>query len=299
MLDLHDPLWMKLNAGCQDADIAGLLARLFETWDDAVAGHLFWDCLCHQQTCYGSTYAAVPHLLNIARDTANADHRREIALFLGYVALCAFDFHPDVHCDPEMDDLNGLPSRRGRQSAVNSEDEGHAGIEALRTEFFELLPGIRAVCQRAFYENSADEDAARHMLIGVAAADGLFDLARFLEHGFDGSFRCSACKWQYEYIFFGDRVAFYVDVDEHDHSPVLTNKQADAAMKDYREGVASRSDGFISPIVDADRIEDARVTHLLAMAGQIPNPELVHFLQTMLGSFVCKKCGVEGPIRRL
>ena len=37
-----------------------LLSKLAENWDDEAANSLFWDCLCHQGTCYGATYAAIP-----------------------------------------------------------------------------------------------------------------------------------------------------------------------------------------------------------------------------------------------
>jgi hypothetical protein len=36
------------------------LAGFAEDWDDEAAKSLFLDCLRHQATCYGLTYAAIP-----------------------------------------------------------------------------------------------------------------------------------------------------------------------------------------------------------------------------------------------
>jgi hypothetical protein len=58
MLPLNDPLWKKLDDAHRDRDIPRLLFKLSEAWDDETAKSLFWDCLCHQGTCYGATYAA-------------------------------------------------------------------------------------------------------------------------------------------------------------------------------------------------------------------------------------------------
>src|SRR5215472_9391186 len=64
-----------------------LLSALAASWDDETADTLLWGELWHQQTCCGATYAAVPHLLKIAEPEENRHQRREIALFLGQVAL--------------------------------------------------------------------------------------------------------------------------------------------------------------------------------------------------------------------
>jgi len=89
-LPLTDPLWRKLDDAHRDRDIPALLRDLSETWDEGAAESLFWDCLCHQDTCYGATYASVPHLLEIAKNPPNQKAADDIAHFLGHVALVAF-----------------------------------------------------------------------------------------------------------------------------------------------------------------------------------------------------------------
>src|SRR5262249_46234788 len=152
-------------------------------WDDEEAHSLFGDHLCHQETCYGATYAAVPHLLEIAQPEANRHQRREIALFLGFVALCAFRTQqPDG--EPGEARLQGLPSTLDgwdrkldcyRSLVARIEDPNRVAstydrdvlprykkileidpvdesdlqkIQSIRCEFFSGLPEIRALCER-------------------------------------------------------------------------------------------------------------------------------------------------------
>ena len=80
MLELNDPLWNKLGE-----HVPTILAGLAASWDDETAKSLLFDDLCHQESCYGATYAAIPHLLKIAAPEGNRHQRQEIAYFLGFV----------------------------------------------------------------------------------------------------------------------------------------------------------------------------------------------------------------------
>ena len=91
VLDLSDPLWRLLDDAHRDRDIPALLDRMARDWDAEAANGLFWDCLCHQDTCYGATYAAIPHLLRIAAAPPVPQATTDIAHFLGHVARVAFE----------------------------------------------------------------------------------------------------------------------------------------------------------------------------------------------------------------
>ncbi len=105
-LPLDDPLWQKLDDAHRQRDIPATLAMLAKSWDAEVVTEIFWDDLCHQDTCYGATYAVVPHLLKIA--SAKAEATDDIAFFLGHVASVAFQ--PDNGCGrSETGLLQGLP----------------------------------------------------------------------------------------------------------------------------------------------------------------------------------------------
>lgn len=73
MLPLTDPLWSTLSHAYGPAgDMPGLLERA--RWDDS-PGHLrqsawfeLWSALCHQGSVYSASYAAAPHLADIAHN---------------------------------------------------------------------------------------------------------------------------------------------------------------------------------------------------------------------------------------
>ena len=325
MLPLDDPLWAKLDDAHRDRNIPKLLSRLAKAWDDEKAISLFWDCLCHQETCYGATYAVIPHLLKIARPEKNRHQRLEIAHFCGFVVLCALDPRQGAKF------LQGLPETVDewdekldvfRSLAGHIEDAGEDGsyheravelprykkllaigpvdvddldkIEAIRTDFFKALPKIRALSERALLENLQDESVVRHLLGGIAATYRLLDLARLCDYGSDGHFRCPSCGWRYEYILFGDRVAIYADErgPSKPRSPVTGETRG---FLDYKEGAATRHDGFILPARD-NEVSDRRAAALLSLAGRAESAKPALLLRHFLGSFECCICGAQGAI---
>jgi hypothetical protein len=296
-----------------------------QAWDDEKAISLFWDCLCHQETCYGATYAVIPHLLKIARPEKNRHQRLEIAHFCGFVVLCALDPRQGakfLHGLPETVDEWDEKLDVFRSLAEHIEDAGEEGsyhgravelprykkllaigpvdvddldkIEAIRTEFFKALPKIRALSERALLENLQDESVVRHLLGGIAATYRLLDLARLCDYGSDGHFRCPSCGWRYEYILFGDRVAIYADErgPSKPRSPVMGETPA---FLDYKEGAATRHDGFILPARD-NEVSDRRAAALLSLAGRAESAKPALLLRHFLGSFECCICGAQGAI---
>ncbi len=295
MLELNDPLWQKLDDAFGDRDIPELLSRLAREWDQEEALSLFWDCLCHQQTCYGATYAAVPHLLKIAQPDANRSQRREIAVLLGFVAFCSFSREYDSIAERDeafllagdqgerLRHCNGM-LKTGPADAVELEK-----ICSIRQDFISAFPDIRALCERTLLENPDDENAKLDLLSGVAAADGLHDLASVLSCGEEGWFRCPTCDWGYEYILFGERVALYADEDKPG--------AGDKAVADYRDASPSRADGFMIPIEADGAVSDARAAALLDLAKRAASPQAALLVRAFLGRFRCCKCGAEGPVK--
>lgn len=327
MLELNDPLWRKLDDAYRDRDIPKVLARLAAAWDQEEALSLFWDCLCHQETCYGATYAAVPHLLKIAGPGADPRQRLEIAVFLASVALCAF---PRQYASPGERGgapLQGLPLTleewdkkldyyRSLGGVLEAQEEPGSGeeaselchcheiletgpadaadlekIRAIRQDFIAAMPDIRALCEHALLENPQEEDAHPYFLSGIAAADGLHDLAGVLKCGEEGWFTCSSCDWGYEYILFGDRIAIYADPE------VLGSE--DKALADYNAGAPHKPDGFMIPVEAGAGIADARAAALLSLAGRAAGAKALLLTRAFLGRFRCAKCGAEGPVKAL
>ncbi|MEO0913195.1 MAG: hypothetical protein AAFY59_09430, partial [Pseudomonadota bacterium] len=98
-LPFADPLWQKFDDAHRDRDIPSLLAGLSKKWDGHAANALFWDCLCHQDTCYGATYATIPHLLNIGATPPSQEALEDIAAFLGHVSRVAYEPEHACACD--------------------------------------------------------------------------------------------------------------------------------------------------------------------------------------------------------
>jgi hypothetical protein len=294
MLELSDPLWNKLGHANRDRHIPTLLAQLAVSWDREAAKSLLWDCLGHNEICYGATYAAIPHLLKIAEPEENRYQRLEIATFLGFVALFARQGR-----GRQLEDavLQGLPEtlegwdqlhRYGQMLAiapVNADDLEK--ILSIKAEFFSALPSIRALCEHSLLEKVEDKEAVRYLLSGIAAADGLLSIARLLEYGDEGLLRCTSCSQDYEFIRFGERIAIY--------ATTRAGRPADdKGLRDYNEGAPSRADGFVVPIAE-NNVLDARTASLLSLARRAPSPEPALLLRHFVGSFVCGKCGIKGP----
>lgn len=324
MLELNDPLWRKLDDAYRERDIPELLSRLAAAWDQEEALSLFWDCLCHQETCYGATYAAVPHLLKIAAPDANREQRLEIAVFLASVAYCAFSHQYASIEERDKSPLLGLPLSleewdkklayyRSLGDILGSQTEAAPGevtqelchcadvlkvepidaadlekIRGIRQDFIAALPQVRALCERVLLENPENEEAGIYLLSGAAAAGGLHDLAGVLKCGEEGWFKCPSCDWGYEYALFGDRIAIYADEEK---------PGVDRPLEDYKDGSPSRADGFMIPIETDGSVGDARAAALLDLAKRAAGPKAALLLRAFLGRFRCRKCGVEGTVK--
>lgn len=313
MLELSDPLWCKLNSAYGFAkDIPLRLHALATQWDENDARELMYGDLMHEQSCYGATYAATPHLLQMALPEDNVLQRMYIAIFLGHCVLCAFG-KVDDKVRPESG-LNGLAITldsweqtresyrwmldRGaeRQMVADCREivdlEPPTGselqrFEAIRDEFIALLPDIRSVCERAFHEHAGDEFIPGYLLSGVAAAERLTELAGLLESGEDGYFTCKACGVGFDYIMFGDRLALYNRTTEPEPAG---GQNADRALLDWQEGEAKRADGFVIPYHDLEQKSSPPVDRLIALAQQAENPNLESLLRNFLGKFTCSQC---------
>jgi hypothetical protein len=82
-------------------------------------------------------------------------------------------------------------------------------------------------------------------------------------------------------MLFGERVAIYAD-DQR-------------ALRDYKDGAPSRSDGFIVPLGGGENT-DTRITALLHLADQAASPKPALLLRNLLGTFQCCKCANRSNI---
>ncbi|RXT45728.1 hypothetical protein [Bradyrhizobium betae] len=324
MLPLDHPLWKKLDDAHRDRDIPQLLARLSEAWDDESARSLLWDCLCHQGTCYGATYAAIPHLLTIAQVDANRHQRLEIALFCGYVVLNALmpghqgedqslSGLPQTleEWDQKLDCYRDLVARLEGPGRLNAHHERTillprykqillAGaivgsdlgtIEEIRREFLSSLTAVSEICERALLENRGDENVVMPLLGGLAATDRRLDLGHLFHQGREGWLKCRQCRLDYQYALFGSQVVLYAEEGSSTSAAGFDQRP----LLDLKEGTASRCDVLVEPVDDSKALVSSigRMI-LLADRAQARSPAVL--LRHFLGSFRCRRCGTSAPV---
>ena len=328
MLDLADPLWEKLDAAfCESTP--ELLSEFAKTWNDEKASSLFWDNLCHQDTCCGATYAAAPHLLELARPDENRRQRLQIAFFLGHVTICALrDWRAGplpglaetlADWDKERDGYRRLvatledPNRSSTEyeqskilphyrKALAIEPVNAADLEkiqSIRAEFVSCVPSIGALCERALLEHVGDKEAVLPLLGGIAACDGLLRMACLLNSGAEGLLICSACRWPYEYVLYGDRVAIYAESAAYGEALAAGRstwvRETDRVVEDYEDDAPSQYDGFIIPARTSE-VSDSRALKLISLADRSTSATPGLMLRFFLGRIACCKCGQQAAV---
>lgn len=95
VLPLDSPRWHALEQAYGPAsNVPGLLRQLREhPEDESLWRGELWGALYHQGTTYSASYAAMPHLVEVARAHPGPVARRECVLIAGAIALVA---SPDV-----------------------------------------------------------------------------------------------------------------------------------------------------------------------------------------------------------
>lgn len=284
MLPLDHPLWPRLGDAHRDRDIPGLIARLSRDWDGLAADSLFWDCLCHQDTVYGATFAALPWVFRIAQDMPEA--RDDCLAFVVYASMCALRDSQDpprtmADWDQKMDAYRNLatldPDNPRWQAVLDTGTvtaQDLPDIERLRDEFHALLPQVAAYCTEIL-PGTGDESMQRCLLAGLALNQGRIGLAELLLSGDEGTVACTSCGGSFQYVRFGDRVAVY---------PVPPERldQSDPGLEDWRAGRPDRASAFVMPSNTFDL--------------PMPDGSSGTLLRAFLGSVACAICSSITPL---
>jgi hypothetical protein len=166
VLDLKSPRWVELKHAYGPAgDVPGLLRRLESEGADSEVWTEVWSALCHQYSVYTATYAAVPHVVAIAKAMPPARRLMHLC-FVGTVAACAH--LPGAH--PIPGDLRP------------------AYEEALRTVTALILESLAG---------HWDEADLRHLMASLAGVKGHPALG-FVLGGIDCSIECPECGALFE-----------------------------------------------------------------------------------------------------
>ena len=87
LLSLSEPIWKRLYGPYGVEDVAGVLRKLDELWDDDLASELFWEKLHHQDDLYPVTFAALPWLWQIHPKASKGT--LDALLFFSHLLNCA------------------------------------------------------------------------------------------------------------------------------------------------------------------------------------------------------------------
>lgn len=309
-LPFDDPLWRHLSDAYNTAGLPQQLEALIETWDRETVSDLLFGALIHQETCYGATYAAFPHLLCLAEDTEELEVLSYLACWLGQLAEVGF--HTTEIIPARRSRPQGLPTTpadweqvlRIRQYSLDkaSKSEGPAlrasysfdppnpseqtRINKLGIAFFDAIPLISEVCARAYRLD--DPDRAAFHLRGLAAALDLRGIAPLFDCPSEGQMHCPSCGAQHVWSNYGGCLVHYP-------APVGNRQIAsggDPQLDDWRDGTPSRQDGFIRPANSPVGLTEVERNFWdIAMAR--PDSDGPMLTRHVFGRYTCPACNTE------
>jgi hypothetical protein len=157
MLALTDPLWQHLShAYGTAADIPPLLSRAaVDTTPAHVTGSPWldlWSALCHQGDAYTASYAALPHLIDIAHERRGASAQFDPLFLSACIELARLEGR-----GPDLTDALAPPYDAALQKALALSEE--ALCRPWEEEFREALVAGRLVFAGDFEKARALLDA--------------------------------------------------------------------------------------------------------------------------------------------
>jgi len=164
MLPLKSQRWKDLDHAYGDAtDLPELLHRLASGYDDVLDD--VFGAVCHQGSVYSASFAAVPHLLQVALHASDPEWRAQVLILIGSIKAST-DYRTAT---PVPEDIQGWYS---------------ASLPAA------LLSAT------ATLRESLDETTGVYLLQAAAALSGLSTLGRVLSGLADQEFApvCPACR---------------------------------------------------------------------------------------------------------
>lgn len=198
MLALTDERWILLShAYGNAADVPAMLGELKRLEKiDTVEDDLFYAYLCHQDTTYTASYAAIPHIVDIALQE-NQILENQIAL----VCFCG-----DVHASK-----NG-----GKEFYIDSDDENLVNDlnRLIEESYLKAIEKIKPLARRFLNDGILDEGYRAWVFAAFLAFEGFETLSIFLEgFGTEIIFPCLHCENENPVYLYGLRTKS--GTDEH------------------------------------------------------------------------------------
>lgn len=161
MFALDNKKWRLLNHAYGKADdIPEMLLELEENFESEKADKLFYGYLCHQYSTYSATFAAVPHIKEIAfRGNSSSKIQADIIIFCGL-----------VHA-----------SRNGdNRSRIASDDKQLIAklTEQIQAEYLKSIKKLVPLTEKLLNENRLNDEDKRLLFFSFLAFHGQEKLSR-------------------------------------------------------------------------------------------------------------------------
>ena len=161
MLALDDKRWALLyHAYGKAGDIPGMILQLRENFGSERKNDLFYGNLCHQNSTYSATFAAVPHIVEIAfQPDSTAENQAYIVIFCGsvhaYRLLCYYDSY--------------------EKSAAG---DNFVLMEEIKNAYVQAIEKISPLAEKLLESEVLDEEYKRHLFFSFLAFHEQENLSR-------------------------------------------------------------------------------------------------------------------------
>ncbi|MBC9908788.1 hypothetical protein [Chitinophaga varians] len=184
MLTLDDRAWEFLSGPFGiDESLPEAITELKSAYSKELLDDIIWERIYHQNTLYENTFAAIPHLLELAANGADPEMQADILCSLA--VLIAEDVNPP---------LSGtIPQEFSDNTDLTAEQ-----IRSIYHDYLQALRQLPALCEALIPEVRLhmEEDERNYFLAAMAVAHGRSAFARvFIQYneGEEYIAHCDAC----------------------------------------------------------------------------------------------------------
>lgn len=265
MLDLSSPVWQQLHGpfGSSEA-VPGLLQQLQEDYTTEVKDELYWEHLFHQDSIYSITYAALPYLSQLARESDDPEVRMDIYATCGIFVANQLTVHS-----------GNLPAEFAHQNPPLAKEI----VQEIYTAYLTAVEQLGMLSEEIFrYAEGAQKDdlEKRYILAADAAYRGDQAVAGILLTYSEGDEYNAACPSCYEEMY----------IWPNENSPGMTAYSDDPVFNGKENGQA-----VIPSALDSIKPEDSPLVRLWQAAYTIKNGQLLEQLPYLCGHVSCPACG--------
>ncbi|MFC6648285.1 hypothetical protein [Paenibacillus rhizoplanae] len=265
MLDLSSPVWQQLHGPFGSAEaVPGLLQQLQKDYTAEIKDELYWEHLFHQDTIYSSTYASLPYLSELARQSNDPEVKLDIYVTCGIFVA-----------NQQTVNSGQLPAEFAHQNPPLAEEL----VRGIYTAYLIAVEHLGELSEEIFrYAEAAqkDDQEKRYILAADAAYRGDRVVAGILLTYSEGDEYMVGCPSCYEEMYIWPNENS-LGMTAYSDDPVFNGKENGQAVTPSALGSVSS--------------EDSPLARLWQAAHAIKNGQLMEQLPYLTGKVNCPACG--------